>query len=251
MNTIFRVRPCNDTTIDELVNSYLWFSRPTEFKGDAKDANIGAFVTDTEAIKRGLEACFHDFPYEKLYKEMSYTGICCFTKELPSSTQINHFPNCTNKNCISIEFDKVKIEDFFKTHRCYPIYPCFNEVVYSKEPTKLETCDQWSILWETIDNVCIYKTIPGIVHEHPRNFDEFIRKLLTRIDSKFQDQKEERIILGGCNIPQHAEETKGYKIGIPSDAILKIHVYPGVKKEFIAKLKGIDSIRDKITLVDG
>ena len=48
---IFRVRYCDENTIDELTNSYLWFSCPLNFKGDTKDANIGAFVTDTDAIK--------------------------------------------------------------------------------------------------------------------------------------------------------------------------------------------------------
>ena len=43
MNNIYRVRPANEYTIDELKNSYLWFSRPKGFKGDIDDANICAF----------------------------------------------------------------------------------------------------------------------------------------------------------------------------------------------------------------
>lgn len=58
MSSIYRVRPANKSTLDELTNSYLWFSKPNGFKGDAKDANIGAFVTDTAAIKRGIDFYF-------------------------------------------------------------------------------------------------------------------------------------------------------------------------------------------------
>lgn len=63
---IFRVRYCDENTIDELTNSYLWFSRPLNFKGDTKDANIGAFVTDTDAIKRGLMYVDPNFDFDNL-----------------------------------------------------------------------------------------------------------------------------------------------------------------------------------------
>lgn len=43
--------------------------------------------------------------------------------------------------------------------------------------------------------------------------------LLTRINSKFTVQKEERIILGGCNILSHDSTLLGYKIPIPQNAI--------------------------------
>ena len=54
-NSIFRVRPVKKYTLDELVNCYLWFSKPAGFKGDANDANISAFITDTPAIERGFK----------------------------------------------------------------------------------------------------------------------------------------------------------------------------------------------------
>lgn len=70
MDSIYRVRPANCYTIDELRKSYLWFSRPIGFKGDTNDANIGAFINDTNAIKRGFEYLFPDFPYSEFCELM-------------------------------------------------------------------------------------------------------------------------------------------------------------------------------------
>lgn len=249
MKKTFRVRPCNNNTIDELTNSYLWFSRPTQFKGDTNDSNIGAFVTDTEAIKRGILYLYPNFQFEEWFKRMSYTGLCCFTKVLPTNKRLKHFPKCSNGNCVCIEFDKDELEKSFISHTRYPIYPCFNEVVYSPKPTKIDTCDEWSILWKILeDGNVLYKTIPAIWNEHPRERDKFFRMLLTRLNSRFEYQKEERIILGGRNIPPHTEKTTGYRINIPPHAILKIHIYPNVDKEFIKRIRSINAINEKIIL---
>lgn len=246
---IFRVRYCDENTIDELTNSYLWFSRPLNFKGDTKDANIGVFVTDTDAIKRGLMYVDPNFDFDKWYNSMSFTGICCFTKYLPSLKELRHFPKCTKGNAICIEYNKNSLQDFLVNKSKHSIYPCFNEVVYSPNPTKIEMCDEWSILWEKDENGCLYKTIPSILNEHPREFDKFIRILLTRIDLKFEKQSEERIILGGTNIPPHDDKTRGYKITIPSNCISKVYIYPKVSVEYIEKLYKIDSIKNKIVLL--
>ena len=89
----YRVRPCNSFTLDELRREYLWFSRPTCYK-DTKDANIAAFINDTEAIKRGLlYAGYSKECIEKYTNEMSYIGICCFTKEMPSGAKLRIFQN--------------------------------------------------------------------------------------------------------------------------------------------------------------
>ncbi len=249
MSGIYRVRPANDYTIDELKNSYLWFSRPIGFKGDVNDANIGAFITDTDAIKRGIDYCIPDFPYKSWYERMGHTGICCFTSEMPDSKTIKKFPKCTKSQCLCIEYNKEMLEEFFLNHKSYPIYPCFNPVVYDTNPTKLETCDDWSILWQKDENGSLYKTIPGILYEHPRECDTFMRMLLTRISSKFSVQKEERIILGGCNIPSHDNDLLGYSIPIPENAINKIAIYPNVEEDYIDQLKEITSIKNKIVLL--
>ena len=179
MDTISRVRPANNHTLDELNNSYLWFSRPIGFKGDINDANIAVFINDTEAIKRGIDHSLPNFPYERFCKQMEHTGICCFTTECPDDKIIKKFPKCSNGNSICIEYDRHKLEEFFLNHRTAPIYPCFIPVIYDDNPTKLQTNGEWSILWNKDENGEIYKTIPGILHEHPRELDRFIRMLLT------------------------------------------------------------------------
>ncbi len=253
MSSIYRVRPANKSTLDELTNSYLWFSKPNGFKGDAKDANIGAFVTDTAAIKRGIDFYFEmlgiKFPYEEWYEKMSHTGICCFTSKLPNRKRIKKFPKCSQRNCICIEYNKDIIESFFLNHKHYPIVPCFIPVVYDNNPTKIEAFDEWSILWERTPEGSLYKTIPGILHEHPRECDLFLRKLLTRLNSKFKFQKEERIILGGGNIPSYDKSILGYKIEIPMESIIKIYVYPNVSHKFKEHLMSIDGIKNKIQII--
>lgn len=249
MNNIYRVRPANEYTIDELKNSYLWFSRPKGFKGDIDDANICAFFNNTEVIKRGFEFSFPNFPYEEFFERMSHTGICCFTNELPNNEIAKKFPKCSKGNCLCIEYDRRGLEEFFLNHRSTPICPCFIPVVYDDNPTKLETCDKWSFLWSEDENGKFYKTIPGILYEHPRVFDSFIRILLTRLSSRFSAQKEERIILGGCNIPSHDENLLGYRVSIPEDLINTIIVYPNVNTDYVNQLKAITSIKDKIVSV--
>ena len=164
MDTIYRVRPANNHTLDELNNSYLWFSRPIGFKGDINDANIAAFINDTEAIKRGIDHSLPNFPYERFCKQMEHTGICCFTTECPDDKIIKKFPKCSNGNSICIEYDRHKLEEFFLNHRTAPIYPCFIPVIYDDNPTKLQTNGEWSILWNKDENGEIYKTIPGDIY---------------------------------------------------------------------------------------
>lgn len=246
MDNIYRIRPANNFTIDELRNSYLWFSRPIGFKGDTNDANISAFIDNTDAIKRGIEYSLPNFPYKSFCEQMSHTGICCFTYEFPDNNRVRKFPKCSNGNCICIEYDKHKLEDFFLNHKSTPIYPCFIPVVYADNPTKLQTDGEWSILWSKDKDGEFYKTIPGILHEHPRELDTFIRMLLTRISSKFKAQKEERIILGGYNIPSHDNNLLGYRIPIPEDTIKNVIVYPTVHKSYVDELGAITSIKEKI-----
>lgn len=246
---VYRVRPLNSYTIDELRHSYLWFSRPTEFKGDIQDANIGAFITDTEAIKKGILLVCPGFPFDLWFEKMSHTGICCFTKNRPTQNEIRKFPRCSMGNAICIEFDKEGLVEFFRSHKKCPQDNCFHDVVYDENPTKIEQYDEWSILWETNGNGKLYKTIPGILYEHPRGLDKFIFMLLTRINSKFSAQREMRIILGGRNIPSHEKELKGYRLDIPNSLITKVWIYGNSKKDLIEEVQSIPEIKDKIEFI--
>ena len=248
-NSIFRVRPVNENTHDELVNCYLWFSKPEGFRGDTSDANISAFVTETPAIERGFKYVNPDFPFDKWYKGLSNTGICCFTRELPLKSRLRKFPGCTSANAICIEYDKQKIESFFERHRTYPIVPCFRKIQYSHYPTKIDSCDEWSILWKIGEGYKMYRTIPNILYSHPRELDKLIYILLTRISSKFKRQKEERIILGAALAPSDQNSAKGYRIPIDNDMIRHVYIYAGVshKQKFI--ISQIPNIKDKIVFL--
>ena len=243
---IYRVRPTNDYPRDELSHGYLWFSKPSGFKGDTNDANIGAFVTDTPAIKRGFEYARSEFAFEEWYQDMSHTGICCFTRKLPHKSKLRNFPGCSSGKAVCIEFNRKILESFFERHRQHPIVPCFRKVIYSLQPTKIESIDDWSILWAIGDGYKEYKTIPGILHSHPRVFDEFLYKLLTRISSRYKRQKEERIIIGAGMVPSDDPSLLGYKVSIPIESIAKIYVYPKVSEKWIKELEGIEQLRGKI-----
>lgn len=242
---IYRIRPINSNTLDELEHSYLWFSRPCGFKGDVNDANIGAFVEDTEAIRRGITTLCSNFPFDKWYEKMGHIGICCFTSALPSSDELRHFPKCKKGEGISIEYNTAAIQDFFTHQSKIPIPPLFHKVIYDEEPTKIETCDEWSILWEKGDGFKKYKTIKNIFM-NPRYVDMFVIKLLTRLNTKYHNQKEIRMFLGGCLIPKDAPNVLGYKIYVPVNTINRVIVYPYVDKEWVKILFKIENIKDKI-----
>jgi hypothetical protein len=57
MNSIYRLRPFDEKTIDEFKNSYLWFSRPTEYN-DISDSNVIAFIEHNESIKDSFDRIF-------------------------------------------------------------------------------------------------------------------------------------------------------------------------------------------------
>lgn len=247
---IYRVRPINKNTLDEVLTPYLWFSRPEGFKGDHNDANIRAFVENTEAIKKGIEYWKPEFPFEEWYEGMAKTGICCFTRNIPRKNSLGAFPKCGSENAICIEYDKYKLTSFFETHPRYPLYPCFHKVEYSQNPTRLEMLDDWSILWSVETNHKEYRTLPGILNSHPRELDKFLFKLLSRLSSKFKRQKEERIIIGGRNIPDLSDDSPGYKIPIPEDAITRILVYKNVPQNWIEELLKSDILRKKVEFIN-
>lgn len=248
-NSIFRVRPVNENTLDELENCYLWFSKPSGFKGDTNDANIGAFVKDTIAIEQGFKYSRPEFPFVEWYDGLSKTGICCFTSEFPYKSKLRFFPGCTSGRAICIEYDRANLETFFERHRQYPIVPCFRKVQYAKHPTKIETSDEWSILWEVGDGYKLYRTIPNILHSHPRDLDELLYKLLTRISSRFKRQKEERIILGAGLITPYDSISEGYKIFLPNEVIKKIYIYPSVSSNDKSVISKIAGLKDKLVFL--
>lgn len=242
----YRVRPCNSFTLDELSRGYLWFSRPTCYK-DTEDANIAAFINDTDAIERGLlHAGYRKECIGKYIKEMSYIGICCFTKEKPIGRNLINFPRCREDNAIVIKYNRNKLKNFFEKHPKYPLLPCFHNVIYDKNPTKLEQFDKWSFLVKDDFGNRKYKTIQGLLHEHPRELDKLIFMLYTRINSRFEKQNEERIIIAGRNVPKHNNETIGYKIQISADVIDTVYVYSSVAEDFREKMNEIPSIANKI-----
>ena len=248
-NKIYRIRPLNNYSVDELKNSYLWFSRPNGFKGDFNDANIREFVENTKAIKNGINRTFPKFPYNEWYEEMGKIGICCFTISRPSFYGISRFPGCKRGKGICIEYNKEVLEDFFNNHNSYPLNPCFRQIEYTDKPTRLEMLDDYSILWEKTEYGKWYRTLPEILHSHPRELDKFLFKLLTRIDKKFKRQKEERIILGGRSIPDLNPDLKGYKIYIPTETINRIYVYPLVPQLWKENLQNIEAVKERLVFL--
>ena len=70
--------------------------------------------------------------------------------------------------------------------------------------------------------------------------------LYTQINSRFEKQNEERIIIAGRNVPKHNNETIGYNIQIPADVIDTVYVYSSVAEDFREKMNEIPSIANKI-----
>lgn len=62
-----------------------------------------------------------------------------------------------------------------------------------------------------------------VLNSHPRDLDELLYRLLTRISSKFKRQREERIILGAGLVRHHDPNILGYRINIPIEAIKKVY----------------------------
>lgn len=246
---IYRVRPINEFTLDELKNSYLWFSRPCGFSGDFYDSNIRAFVEDTQAIKNGIELVNPKFPFEEWYNGISKIGICCFTRKHPQKSLLKRFPKCYNGSAICLEYNKRELISFFENHPTHPLHPCFHKVSYARNPTRLEMCGDWSVLWDIHNGYKEFRPLASILYSHPREFDKFIFKLLTRINSKFKKQHEERIIIGGCNIPDLSPDILGYKIKIPESLINRIYIYPNVSSKFRNELMKIESFKAKINFI--
>lgn len=69
---------------------------------------------------------------------------------------------------------------------------------------------------------------------------------MTRINNKFKNQKELRIVLAGRNILNTDEQVFGYKVEIKPEAINTIYIYPNTEKPFVEKLEQLDGISSKL-----
>lgn len=244
MEHIYRLRPCNDNTIDELSNSYLWFSKPGCFN-DVEDANIGLYVENNEIILKALSQVYNEDGIEEIIKKMPHIGICCFTTKQPNNMVRANFPN--GKFSICIQFDKNAVEDYFEKSR-YAIAPCFKYVTYVKNPIIIVTDGQYHYLAEEDERGYLYKSIKDLLI-HPRYIDKFFFYLLTRINNKYKAQEEARIILTGHNIKSFDNSVYGYKIPIPSSCIKSIIIYNDIPNEYVERLKCLTNVKDKLKIL--
>jgi len=237
-DSVFRLRPMNNKTIDELNTPYLWFSRSSSFN-DPNDANIKAFIENSSIVKDALKRHLTEQSYNKFIELMNCTGICCFTKALPSVKSRLDFPKGFNSICI--EYDKEILEDFFLKSK-FAINNCFTDVLYCKNPLKLNDEGDYHILssieyldssdpeeTDTVKQNCLYESLLSLTRNE-KDLEHLIILLLSRICCKFHRQHELRIILGGRNIPDFNPNIRGYQVVIPPEAILKVHLYGQSKK---------------------
>lgn len=234
MTSVYRIRPCNGYTIDEIENHYLWFSRRRGFK-DVNDANIGVFLDNNETLFQRVQSMLTSDEIQDFIKKMDCTGICCFTNKIPTIRERKHFPNSLNSICL--EYDNEVIDSFFENSR-YAMHNCFCDVQYLQKPIEFVENDKDHILLEKSDEGILYESIFELTRTE-KGFDRLVKLLLTRISSKYYRQNEKRIILGGRNIPSFEPDLLGYKVEIPENAIVTIHAYKDTPQEFINEIHQI------------
>lgn len=231
MSEIYRVRPANDKTLEELTMPYLWFSRPTSFN-DTEDANILSFIETNESISDALNRLFTD--KIDIIKESQLMGICCFSNGLPTSVGMRFFPGSSKG--IVIEYDKEILEKHFI--RTLGLGNCFKKIIYTDQPTKFDTSSGYDILWEKNRKDKIYKSVRGITTD-AKETDKLFVKIFTRLALKYRGQRESRIILAGRNIPDRTSDINGYQVDIPAESIKCIHVHEKSSSAFVQKLKAL------------
>jgi len=229
--TIYRLRPCNKNTIDELKNNYFWFAKPTEFN-DCEDSNIISFAEKNSTIREVFEHRFDKLDRIKHFTEN--VGICCFTENLPKLNAWKRFPKCSNG--IAIEYNKENLKDFYRS--TYGIGDCFKKVEYYKEPTIFEALSPYHILWNVTDgDVKEYKSLLSL---QEKDMDLLFLKMFTRLNKKYKRQKELRIILNEQIVNTHCEAfTNGYKITLPNREITRIYYKSTISKSFLEELKSL------------
>ncbi|MEA4841117.1 MAG: hypothetical protein VB110_08955 [Bacteroidales bacterium] len=231
MNTVFRLRPINDKTIEEFKESYIWFSRPMYYK-DVDDANVVSFLELNEGINNAFSRIFKDVP--EIANDVVKNGICCFTKTLPKLRHWKKFPS--GKKSIIVEYDRKIIEDHFLN--VYGIGDCFKDVEYLDNSLIFKTSSGYDILWSEDDNGLFYKSIKDFERDS-KQMDLLFLRMFTRINSRFRIQKESRIIIGGKNVQCFNPDLKGYKIKIPIESIVRIYIQPLTPTCFVEKLKSV------------
>lgn len=217
MSSMFRVRPATQKSVDEIKKHYLFFAKPACYK-DTDDANIFSFIQHNETIEDAFVRLYAD--HTNVAEVSSNAGICCFTSDLPLPSRLRKFPR-SNKGIV-IEYDKEKLEAHFAS--TIGLGDCFRKVAYEDKPTLFETDGSQRILWEIIGEDKLYKTLNEMIMD-AKSMDQLFEKMFTRINAKYADQKEYRIILAGRNIPQLKTDSNGYKVSIPPDAIKCIHLH--------------------------
>ncbi len=232
ISDIYRLRPANSRLIEELEESYLWFSRPTEFN-DAEDSNIFSFVENNESIKSSFIRLFGND--SRIAELAQLTGICCFSKTLPETKLWGKFRG--GHDGVFIKYDKFILEKLFKNH--FGLTDCFKSVEYSPFPTLFKKYSKHDILWELTKNGDLYKSLKGI-EKDDKFKDELFLKMFTRINDRYSIQNEVRIILAGSNVPDTTREIKGYKIFIPKTAILSLYIHPDTPGSLTRKLKSFN-----------
>ncbi len=235
-NTIFRLRPCNANTLDELKNHYLWFSKPnyvvfpkSKKHIDFNDCNVSSVVEKNESINEALKRIFKE--KDELLEKSKHIGICCFTKDFPKKSIWKKFPN-GNKSLL-IEYDKQIISDYFIDS--FGLENCFQDIEYIDNPLRFNSDSKYDILWNTSINGAYYKSLESIFGDS-NLFDELFRRIFTRINKKYRIQNEARIIVAGgvLNlIEEYNTKSMGYKIEIPKEAIQKVYIPNKLKKETI------------------
>ena len=232
MSSIYRLRPYNKKTIGELSDAYLWFSKPSAFK-DVEDSNVQLMISKNDILKRAFSLVLNKDGLEELQQKLKHIGICCFTAELPSIKDRRYIPN--GKRSICIEYDKEKLVSYF--HNSIGMPDCFKEVMYSNEPIKIEKDGDYHILMHKDENGEYYESILGMKFEPKRFFENLLFFLLTRINERYKNQKEWRIIWAGFRINEN--EDLGYHVNIPENCIKCVYIYPDAPADFVKALTSL------------
>lgn len=226
MGSIYRHRPHNENTLSELSEAYLWFSKPSAFK-DVEDSNVQLMISKNEILQRAFSLVLNEYGLNELQQKLKHIGICCFTTQFPSINARKYFPK--GKNSICIEYDKEKLANHFLNRIGMP--DCFKEVIYSNEPIKIGNDGDYHILMRKDKDGEYYESILGMKFDYKRFFEKLLIFLLTRINERFINQKELRIIWAGFRIIE--SENLGYHVDIPKDCIKCIYIYPDTPIEFL------------------
>lgn len=170
MSSIYRLRPINNLTIEELKEPYLWFSRPSEYR-DSEDANISAFVNSNEQILESFERIYKD--HKEVASLAAMSGICCFTKSVPSANTWKKFPKAHNG--VLVEYDKEIIENHFIDSRGFG--NCFQDVEYSESPTLFDSHHE-AFLWKSDEDGQCFIPMRRI-ESNPKLMDQLFLKMFT------------------------------------------------------------------------